>query len=431
VKVAAFLPAKGSSQRIENKNTKLMDGKPLFLHTLEKLMRCRFIDEVYLDTDSDEIIELASETGCRILRRDKSLASNATDGNALLVNEASQIEADVYVQAICTSPFIRKDTIRKAVESVIDDHEVDSATLVRKEKLYLWRASQPLYRKNPIPNSETLEDTIIETMGLYVITRNSLLENKTRVGMSPKLIEASPLEAVDVNWPADFELAELIASGLREKERKLLANIKNQLTSAMLSDLLDEFGVKGVLSGYSLNIKNKKVFGRAKTLKLRALEPKEDPKGIYKGLKTYDSIIPNDIIVVQNEVPELAYFGELNASLALRSGACGAIIGGRTRDSAEVSTLDFPVFSKGTTCKDVKNRATVESFNKTIHLDGVRISPDDLIFGDCDGIIVIPRSIEDEVLARAFEVVKKERNILVDIANGLDSDSICAEHGYF
>lgn len=431
MKVAAFLPAKGSSQRIENKNTKLMDGKPLFLHTLEKLMQCKFIDDVYLDTDSEEIIELASETGCKILRRDAALANNSIDGNALLINEALQVEADIYVQAICTSPFISKDTIRKAIECVTSGQQFDSATLLRSEKLYIWENSQPKYNKNPIPNSNTLEDTVIETMGLYVITREALFKHRTRIGLSPKHIEASPLEAVDVNWPEDFELAELIASGLREKERKLLGNIKNQLTSAMLSDLLDEFGVTGILPGYSLSIRHKKVFGRAKTLKLRALKPNEDPKGIYKGLKTYDYIIPNDIIVVQNEVPDLAYFGELNASLALRSGACGAIIGGMTRDSSEVSALDFPVFSKGTTCKDVKNRATVDSFNKSIVLDGIRVSPDDLIFGDCDGIIVIPKSIEDEVLARAFEVVKKERNILVDIANGLDSDSICAQHGYF
>ena len=55
MKIVAFLPVKGSSERIKNKNTTLMNGKPLFLHTLEKLVRCSFIDEVFLDTEKDEI----------------------------------------------------------------------------------------------------------------------------------------------------------------------------------------------------------------------------------------------------------------------------------------------------------------------------------------------------------------------------------------
>ena len=59
MKIVAFLPVKGSSERIKNKNTTLMNGKPLFLHTLEKLVRCSFIDEVFLDTEKDEIYEIA------------------------------------------------------------------------------------------------------------------------------------------------------------------------------------------------------------------------------------------------------------------------------------------------------------------------------------------------------------------------------------
>ena len=60
MKVVAFLPAKGTSERIESKNMKLLNGKPLFLHTLEKLVECDFIDEVYLDSESDEILNYAN-----------------------------------------------------------------------------------------------------------------------------------------------------------------------------------------------------------------------------------------------------------------------------------------------------------------------------------------------------------------------------------
>ena len=95
MKVVAFLPVKGSSSRIANKNTSLLDGKPLFLHTLEKLIDCNFIDEVYLDTESDQIIQMADHLHCKILKRRPELASNQTDGNSLFMNEVNQVD-DLY-----------------------------------------------------------------------------------------------------------------------------------------------------------------------------------------------------------------------------------------------------------------------------------------------------------------------------------------------
>ncbi|MCV6599374.1 MAG: RraA family protein, partial [Alphaproteobacteria bacterium] len=197
---------------------------------------------------------------------------------------------------------------------------------------------------------------------------------------------ASPLEAIDVNYADDFELAELIAAGKREKERKLFKNLGNLLSSSMLSDILDDLKIDGVINNLKLNLEHKKILGYAKTLKLKKLNNNESYTSIYDALESYDSIISEDIIVVENECPEYAYFGELNASLAIRSGAIGAIIGGKTRDSAEVNLLDFPVYSTGYSCKDVRKRAIVESVNKTINLFGVFVSPGDLIFGDNDGI---------------------------------------------
>ena len=430
MKVVAFLPAKGTSSRIESKNLKLLDGKPLFLHTLEKLMECDFIDEIYLDTESDEVIDLASETNCKILKRDPKLASNTTDGNKLFFNEVNFVDADIYIQILSTSPFIEKDTIKKGIDAIKNDG-FDSALLIRKEKLYTWNNDGPNYDIENIPNSIDLDDTIIETMGLYIVKRDSVLSTQKRIGNKPYLLEATALEAIDVNWQEDFDLANLIAKGKRENERKLLSNIKSHLTSAILSDIMDEFGLDCVLSGFKLNIPQKKILGKAKTLKIRALKDGEDYKGIYKALNTYKTIIPNDIIIVENEISDYAYFGELNANLAIRSGASAAIIGGVTRDTAEVEKLGFPVFSKGSNCKDVRKRATMESYNKTIELGGVKVSSNDLIFGDNDGIVIIPKKHELKILKRVFEVIKTENNILLDIASGIDLDELTKEHGFF
>ena len=117
MKIVAVVPVKGNSERIENKNIKLLDGKPLFLHTIEKLLSCDFLDEVYLDTESEKIIDLASDyEDLKIFRRDTELANNKTDGHKLFYNEVKNIEADIYVQILCTSPFIKKETIKKGID---------------------------------------------------------------------------------------------------------------------------------------------------------------------------------------------------------------------------------------------------------------------------------------------------------------------------
>lgn len=431
MKVVAFLPAKGSSSRIESKNLKLMDGKPLFLHTLEKLVTSELFDEVYLDTESDEVIELASELDCKIMKRDISLASNTTDGNRLFMNEVNFVEADIYVQILGTSPFIDLNTIRHGIEQ-LRSNQFDSAVLIRKERQYQWDENGPIYDIENIPNSVDLDDTIVETMGLYIVKRETALKLQRRVGESPYLLEASPLDAIDVNWPEDFELAELIAAGRRERDRKLLGNIKNHLTSCILSDLLDDLGYPDqVVRGLSPNFTGSKLLGRAKTLKLRKLREGECFKGIYDALHSYSSIVPNDIIVVENEVPDYAYFGELNANLAIRSGASGVIVNGMTRDQEEVKTTGLPVFAMGYSCQDVRKRATLESYNKAIQLNGITVEHECLVFADAEGVIVIPKAMEAQVIDEVYRRAANEKKILTDIASGVDIDSLTRDYGFF
>ena len=200
MKIVAVVPVKGTSERIENKNIKLLDGKPLFLHTIEKLLSCNFLDEVYLDTESDKIIDIVSDyKKLKIFKRDPSLANNKTDGHKLFYNEVKNIEADIYVQILCTSPFIKKETIKKGIE-ILKEKEYDSVVLVKKDKQYLWGNDfKPLYSTNKIPNSVDLPDTIIETMGMYIMKKEAVLETQKRYNENVYLLEAEAVEGIDVN----------------------------------------------------------------------------------------------------------------------------------------------------------------------------------------------------------------------------------------
>lgn len=431
MRVVAFLPAKGTSSRIESKNMKLLDGRPLFLHTLEKLVSCDFIDQVYLDSDSDEILSYASYLSYQPMKRDPALANNQTDGNQMFYNEVKQADADIYIQILGTSPFIKKETIKKGVDFLQGHPDYDSVVLVKKEKQYTWENGRPKYDKCRIPNSIELPDTWIETMGLYIMRSDAAHRLKQRIGERAYMLEAEPIEAIDINFPEDFVLAEAIARGIRQEEVRKFEILSKHLSSCIFSDILWDFHTNASITGLSLNLPGAKLLGRANTLKIRRLRDGEDFRGIYDGLETYKKVRSGEILVVENECSDYAYFGELNSNLAIRSGAIGAVIDGVTRDQNEVSALGYPVFSAGACCTDVRGIGTVESHNKVITVRGVTVHPGDLVFADVNGIAVIPKHLEDKVLALAIKAVETEKSVLSRIMDFEDAYHIYQEEGAF
>jgi CMP-N-acetylneuraminic acid synthetase len=214
--IVAFIPAKGTSSRVLNKNTRMLGEKPLFLHVLDTALASNTIDSVYLDTESDELANLAEDRTHYRINRPVNLANNATDGNKLMLFEASQVpNADIYVQILPTAPFLQKETIDRAIYELIKNPNQQSLIAVLKQKQYLWSENGKPINYNPfmIPNSVDLAPTINETMGLYVIRKNELLETKTRVGNKPKLFEIPLLDSFDINTEEEFSIAQAIFKG--------------------------------------------------------------------------------------------------------------------------------------------------------------------------------------------------------------------------
>lgn len=212
VKIVGIVPAKGHSTRVPGKNRRQLGDLPLFAWAANNLARVLGPDAVYVDSDDPETRALAEALGFRSLVRPDDLATNATDGNQLMLWAASQIEADVYVQNLPPMPFLSPASVRAGLEAVRGG--ASSALGVRREKLYLWTERGPTYDLRAIPNSFTLPDTIIEGMGFYVMRREALLEHEVRAAEPRALIELSPFEAVDIDHEVDLELAQTIAAGL-------------------------------------------------------------------------------------------------------------------------------------------------------------------------------------------------------------------------
>lgn len=438
MRVYAFVPAKGTSERVENKNMRFLDGDRLYIRALKTLLKCKEIDEVFLDTESEEMYKLADYLPIKFMQRDPALANNKTDGHQMFMNEVNQFpEADIYVQMLCTSPFIHPETIDEAIRKLKAGSEYDSAILMKKDKYYFWQDGRPTYDINHIPNSKDLPETVIESMGLYIVKREAALKSNHRYGDKPLLVYGELEELTDVNAPEDLAFAETYAKGLRNQENQKLRLIKHFVSSPALSDLLDDMKLEKnddcgvVLNNFQCNLKGTKLLGRANTLKLRALKEGEDFRGIYDALASYEGIADNDIIIVENEIKEYAYFGDLNAHLAIRSGASGAVVDGVTRDAHSTAQLNFPVFARGYNAADVRRRATLEYINKPIHIDGKMINPGDLVFIDECAMVVIYQKYENEVIDRVLNTFRNERDIINDILNKRHVNQIMNDRGAF
>lgn len=433
MKVVAFVPVKFNSERIDSKNLALVGGKPLFHWILDALTKCSNIDEVYLDTESDEVVSLLGNCQVDVLRRDPSLATNKTDGNQLLINVANQVDADIYVMALGTSPFLKAETIDRAIEVLKSSSEFDSVLAVFDDKLYTWSGDKPKYNIDAIPNSIDLESTLIETMGLYVVRKEVVTKLKRRIGDNPYLLKVSRLESIDINLPEDLEVANFVASDFRLKDFAKNQMMSKFLNSSMFSDAVDNLALDEVkvIKGLKSNIMGAKICGNIRTIKLTEVADKADVKKIYDGLPFLETLCLGDVAVVQNDTDGFAYWGELMSTIAMSHGCSGAVVSGHTRDSDDTRQLGFPVFAAGTTCADTKVRAFVKGVDCKVEVMGVDAFPGDFIFIDNEGGFVIPKYLKSYVLKEVKNIFENEMKIKADIFKGVGTNELCDEYGMF
>ncbi len=216
MKTVAFVPVKLNNERLPQKNLMpFSDGKPLLAHILETLKACNFIDNIYVFC-SAEITSLLP-SGVVLLRREPSLDSSATTANDLAAAFAREIPADVYIMAHATSPMISAASIQRGFQAVYSG-QYDSAFSVLKVQDFLWQADTPLnYDPANTPRTQELPLIYQETSGFYIFTRQVVAEHRRRIGFSPKKIEVSPIEALDIDEQHDFWIADAVNQYVRER----------------------------------------------------------------------------------------------------------------------------------------------------------------------------------------------------------------------
>jgi regulator of RNase E activity RraA len=205
---------------------------------------------------------------------------------------------------------------------------------------------------------------------------------------------------------------------------------KGILTSAVLADVMDAMGQPaGVLPGTIRPLCSTwKLFGRAATLS--AVSVSAQPERPYEvELACVDSLRPGDVLVAAtNGDRSSALWGELLSTASRAHGAVGVVTDGLTRDAAQIIAMDFPVFAAGFSPLDSKGRLDGVAFGQPIRMGGCLVRPGDWIFGDLDGIVVIPAKFAEDAFARALEKVTAENRVRAELAKGRSAAEVFAEY---
>ncbi|CCN47169.1 putative Demethylmenaquinone methyltransferase [Vibrio nigripulchritudo MADA3029] len=214
-------------------------------------------------------------------------------------------------------------------------------------------------------------------------------------------------------------------------DNALFTRIKEELFSAVIGDVMDKMGYTQqffppylttlrrdmVIAGRAMTVLEADVFEEVSSESANPIMAK--PFGLM--FEALDSLKPNDVYVCTGSSPDYALWGGLMSTRAIKLGAAGAILDGYIRDSNEILSLDFPIASRGCYAQDQGPRGKVINYNVPLRVGQVQIQPGDIIFGDCDGVLCIPKEIEDEVISKALEKVRGESEVRKALENGMST----------
>lgn len=206
------------------------------------------------------------------------------------------------------------------------------------------------------------------------------------------------------------------------------ANIQrsSKLDTTSISDALDRLGIAGQCLGIKPLDHRFRLTGRAFTI---LYGPASTPPGTVGDY--IDDLEPDTVIVLDNGGRENAtVWGDILTTMAHRRGIAGTVIDGACRDVHLSLSLGYPIFSRSYSMRTGKDRVQVEATNCTVNIGDARVNAGDLLRGDADGVIVIPKAHEDKVLAIAEEIDAVESRILAAVKDGMKLVEARRQHGY-
>lgn len=211
MKTVAIMPIKLKNERCPGKNTRLLGGKPLLQYELDSLRATGLVDSINVYCSSEDVIPYLPEYA-NFLKRSPELDLPTSNFTQIFTAFMGECDADIYVFAHATAPFITVDTMKECIEAV-QSGEYDSAFCAEKIQTFLWQNGEPLnFDASNLPRTQDLTPVYKETSGVYVFRKEVFEKHKRRIGVNPFIKCVGFKETVDIDNPEDFELAEALVN---------------------------------------------------------------------------------------------------------------------------------------------------------------------------------------------------------------------------
>jgi len=216
-----------------------------------------------------------------------------------------------------------------------------------------------------------------------------------------------------------------------KNEKELFDTMEQKLYSSVISDVLDKLGYRNQAMRADINPMwpGAVVAGRAHTcLSVDVYETKENHYAME--IEAVDTLKPNDVLVGgTNCSTETALWGELLSTASRARGARGAIVDGYTRDIVMIQKMEFPMFATGTRPLDSMGRSIVLEYGRPVMCGEVLVNEGDIVLADIDGVIVIPRDIEQKAIELALEKVSAEDTVREELLKGAMLGDVYKKYG--
>ena len=212
-----------------------------------------------------------------------------------------------------------------------------------------------------------------------------------------------------------------------KNDNQLFKLAKTELFTALVGDVLDKMGYLNQFLPRELKPLDSKMvlIGRAMPVLEEDLSESDSYETIEKpfGLmfEALDQLKENEVYVCTGASPTYALWGGLMTTRAKTLKAAGAVVNGSSRDTNEILRLNFPTFSTGTYAQDQGPRGKVVDYSIPIEWAGIEINQSDIIFGDRDGVIVVPKHAEEEAFTKALEKARGEKQVLKALQEGMST----------
>ncbi|MEZ0391614.1 MAG: acylneuraminate cytidylyltransferase family protein [Pseudobdellovibrionaceae bacterium] len=220
----ALLPMKGHSARVPNKNIRTFAGEPLFFKVAHCLQACDFIDKILIDTDSPKISEMALKnfSKVQIVERPAQLLGDDVPMNSIIAHDMSQVPHQYFLQTHSTNPLLSPETLTKAwqdFQAGLAQGKQSLFSVTRLQtRLYDHQLKPINHNPNELLKTQDLPPCYEENSNFYFFTRSSFLESGKRIGSSFSIFEMNKLEALDIDYEEDFQLAEFVYKMKKEKK---------------------------------------------------------------------------------------------------------------------------------------------------------------------------------------------------------------------